>query len=185
MASLADVVALGSLIALGSLCFAQTAPAAESYKVLKTTQTMGTGGIDYVYADNDNRRLYVPRGNQVLAFSIASIFTELVVWLALLALVLIFAFRWIRAYVVRTSLGDERKAAVISGFRLGFRVLFVVVFLILVSRFLEDRIVRLIDDFIKTVQTPFYKSGSTEISILTIVLALPVFWPCGFLPRHP
>ena len=67
---LADVVALGGLITLGSLCFAQTAPAAEPYKLLKTTQTMGTGGIDYVYADNDNRRLYVPRGNQVLAFDL-------------------------------------------------------------------------------------------------------------------
>jgi len=40
------------------------------YKVIKTTQTMGTGRIDYVYADNDNRKLYVPRGNQVLAFDL-------------------------------------------------------------------------------------------------------------------
>jgi DNA-binding beta-propeller fold protein YncE len=70
IASLSGVVALGGLIALGSLCFAQTAPAAESYKILKTTQTMGTGGIDYVYADNDNRRLYIPRGNEVLAFDL-------------------------------------------------------------------------------------------------------------------
>ena len=38
------------------------------YKILKTTQTMGTGGIDYVYADNDGRRLYVPRGGEVLVF---------------------------------------------------------------------------------------------------------------------
>src|ERR1017187_1025038 len=68
--SLADVVALGGLITLASVCFAQTAPAAEPYKILKTTQTMGTGGIDYVYADNDNRRLYVARGNQVLAFDL-------------------------------------------------------------------------------------------------------------------
>ncbi len=42
-------------------------PDKHAYKIVKTTQTMGTGGIDYVYADNDNRRLYVPRGNQVLA----------------------------------------------------------------------------------------------------------------------
>jgi DNA-binding beta-propeller fold protein YncE len=40
------------------------------YKILKTTQTMGTGGIDYVYADNDNRRLYVPRGGEVLVFDL-------------------------------------------------------------------------------------------------------------------
>jgi DNA-binding beta-propeller fold protein YncE len=59
-----------SVIALALL--APTSPAAEPYKVLKTTQTMGTGGIDYVYADNDNSRLYVPRGNQVLVFDLES-----------------------------------------------------------------------------------------------------------------
>jgi DNA-binding beta-propeller fold protein YncE len=31
---------------------------------------MGSGGIDYVYADNDGRRLYVPRGDQVLVFDL-------------------------------------------------------------------------------------------------------------------
>jgi DNA-binding beta-propeller fold protein YncE len=40
------------------------------YKIINTTQTMGTGGIDYVYADSDGRRLYVPRGNQVLVFDL-------------------------------------------------------------------------------------------------------------------
>ena len=34
---------------------------------------MGAGGIDYVYADNDNRRLYVPRGSQVLVFDLDSL----------------------------------------------------------------------------------------------------------------
>ncbi len=63
---------LGSLIALGAAAslFAQTASAAGPYKIIKITQTMGTGGIDYVYADNDNRRLYVPRGTQVLVFDL-------------------------------------------------------------------------------------------------------------------
>ena len=49
---------------------AQTASAAEPYKILSITQTMGTGGIDYVYADNDGRRIYVPRGSQILAFDL-------------------------------------------------------------------------------------------------------------------
>jgi hypothetical protein len=31
---------------------------------------MGSGAIDYVYADNDGRRPYVPRGNQVLVFDL-------------------------------------------------------------------------------------------------------------------
>ncbi len=40
------------------------------YKVLDTTQVMGNGGIDYVYADNDGRRAYVPRGTQTYVFDL-------------------------------------------------------------------------------------------------------------------
>src|SRR5665213_2407816 len=42
------------------------------YKVLATTQLMGTGGIDYVYADNDARRVYVPRGGNTFVFDLDS-----------------------------------------------------------------------------------------------------------------
>ncbi len=43
---------------------------AKPYKILNTGQKMGAGGIDYVYADNDERRLYVPRGGEVLVFNL-------------------------------------------------------------------------------------------------------------------
>jgi YVTN family beta-propeller protein len=64
-----------SLFAAGLALFAASgltpsALAADPYKILQSTQTMGTGGIDYVYADNDGRRLYIPRGNQILAFDL-------------------------------------------------------------------------------------------------------------------
>jgi DNA-binding beta-propeller fold protein YncE len=55
---------------LALIAWSRTASAAEPYKVVKTTQTMGSGGIDYVYADNDGRRLYVPRGGQILVFDL-------------------------------------------------------------------------------------------------------------------
>src|SRR5262252_782918 len=58
------------LVAAASVSLPQVASTAESYRILRTIQTMGSGGIDYVYADNDNRRLYVPRGDQVLAFDL-------------------------------------------------------------------------------------------------------------------
>jgi len=50
------------LIAVASLecaipAFAQEGP----YQVLKTAKVGGDGGFDYVYADSDGRRLYVPR----------------------------------------------------------------------------------------------------------------------------
>lgn len=40
----------------------------QPYKIVNTAQMMGSGGIDYVYADNDARRVYVPRGDAVLVF---------------------------------------------------------------------------------------------------------------------
>ena len=41
--------------------FAQQAPTAGPYKVLKTAKVGGDGGFDYVYADDSGRRLYIPR----------------------------------------------------------------------------------------------------------------------------
>src|SRR5437588_1583063 len=61
------------LIAAAVLFFIQaveTASAAAPYKIVNTAQVLGAGAIDYVYADNDGRRLYVPRGNQVLVFDL-------------------------------------------------------------------------------------------------------------------
>ena len=40
--------------------------------MLDTTQLMGSGGIDYVYADNDDRRVYVPRGGNTFVFDLDS-----------------------------------------------------------------------------------------------------------------
>ena len=42
------------------------------YKVLDTAQLMGNGGIDYVCADNDGRRVYVPRGGNTFVFDLDS-----------------------------------------------------------------------------------------------------------------
>ena len=67
-----------TLLAAGSALFAlDPLSAAESggkpYKIVNTAQLMGAGGIDYVFADSDGRRLYVPRGNQVLVFDLETL----------------------------------------------------------------------------------------------------------------
>src|SRR5216683_924334 len=66
--SRALIVAGIGLIALPN--FSQAAPEDKPYKIINSTQTMGTGRIDYVYADSDGRRLYIPRGSEVLVFDL-------------------------------------------------------------------------------------------------------------------
>src|ERR1017187_2739245 len=61
-----------SVAGLGLLAGSVLAQTDTPYKVLDTTQLMGNGGIDYVYADNDARRVYVPRGGNTLVFDLDS-----------------------------------------------------------------------------------------------------------------
>lgn len=46
------------------------AHAASNYKVVNTARVGGAGGFDYVYADADGRKLYVPRGNRVMVYDL-------------------------------------------------------------------------------------------------------------------
>ena len=50
-------LALAGIVMVASAGSAQTGP----YKVMKTAKTGGAGGFDYVFADAQGRRLYIPR----------------------------------------------------------------------------------------------------------------------------
>jgi DNA-binding beta-propeller fold protein YncE len=69
-AGFVSMIALSGLMALGQASFVRADETAKPYKVVNSTQVPGTGGIDYVFADSDGRRVYVPRGNQVLVFDL-------------------------------------------------------------------------------------------------------------------
>src|SRR5437868_3326352 len=59
-----------SIAGIGLMAGNALAQSNAPYKVLDTTQLMGSGGIDYVFADNDARRVYVPRGPQTFVFDL-------------------------------------------------------------------------------------------------------------------
>src|SRR3954468_1298518 len=52
------------------LVSAQSASAPQPYKILNSARVGGTGGFDYVFADSDSRRLYIPRGDRVTVFDL-------------------------------------------------------------------------------------------------------------------
>ena len=53
-----------------SRVLAQTSTATQPYKIVNSAQFPGAGGIDYVTADSASRRIYVPRGSEVLVFDL-------------------------------------------------------------------------------------------------------------------
>jgi DNA-binding beta-propeller fold protein YncE len=69
MNTLSRILSVAGIGLLAGNVLAQTD---TPYKVLDTTQLMGNGGIDYVFADNDGRRVYVPRGGSTFVFDLDS-----------------------------------------------------------------------------------------------------------------
>src|SRR5215510_11906754 len=53
---------LGGLAIIAVPAIAQDTTSSGPYKVLKTAKIGGLGGFDYIQADADGRRLYIPRG---------------------------------------------------------------------------------------------------------------------------
>jgi DNA-binding beta-propeller fold protein YncE len=62
-----------ALIATAPATRAATAAGGSPYQVVKAARVGGAGGFDYVYADAESRRLYIPRGNRVTVFDLDSL----------------------------------------------------------------------------------------------------------------
>ena len=61
---------------LAIIALAQPAPTTGPYKVVKTAKVGGDGSFDYVYADVDGRRLYVPRTGANARVSVFNLDTQ-------------------------------------------------------------------------------------------------------------
>ena len=55
---------VSGLIAVAAASATYQASSEGPYHVLQTAKVGGDGGFDYVYADSDGRKLYVPRSRQ-------------------------------------------------------------------------------------------------------------------------
>lgn len=70
------IAAVAATLAIaGALAVAQDGSASGPYKVLRTERVGGEGGFDYVYADSDGRRLYVPRSGPSKRISVFNLDT--------------------------------------------------------------------------------------------------------------
>jgi hypothetical protein len=56
-----SLLATAATICLSCVGLGQEKQQAGPYKVLQTAKVGGEGGFDYVYADDADRKLYVPR----------------------------------------------------------------------------------------------------------------------------
>jgi DNA-binding beta-propeller fold protein YncE len=63
---------LGGLALAGTMAMAQ---GSGPYKVIRTAKVGGVGGFDYIYADADGRRLYIPRSGAMARIAVYNLDT--------------------------------------------------------------------------------------------------------------
>src|SRR4051794_11299764 len=64
---------IAAILASAVFSFAEPAPGAGPYKLIKSEKVGGEGNFDYVYADPDGRKLYIPRADRVTVFDLDSL----------------------------------------------------------------------------------------------------------------
>jgi potassium efflux system protein len=83
----------------------------------------------------------------------------------------------------KTRLGEEVKERILRSFRLLLRILFLIIVTVLLLNFLGPGIVRFTTVVWTVLTTPFITAGDTRITIVTVLLALPVFYVATWISR--
>lgn len=116
-------------------------------------------------------------------FSLFELLAELVLPTLGVWLLLFVTFRILRRLILRVQLEDFNNQRVLKWVRRVFRFASLFVLIALAGRLLGAELLRWIGIVARILGQPFYSSGNTEISVVTLALVIPVFYLAGWLAR--
>ncbi len=114
----------------------------------------------------------------ILEFGTQLVLPVLAIWIAFYIL-----YRGIRRWARRVQLEDFNAPKVLKWTRRIIRLIVAFFVVILAGRLLGAELVKWTGTFVRVLSQPFFTSGSTQISVVTIVLVLPVFYLAGWFSR--
>ncbi|MFW5849393.1 MAG: mechanosensitive ion channel family protein [Spirochaetota bacterium] len=82
----------------------------------------------------------------------------------------------VKRLLAKSRLKEESRLRVMRWFRIAYRLLFLVAFVLLAANLLGDQIVQSIRSIFGFLSRPFFISGDTSISIVTLLLLIPIFY---------
>ena len=88
-----------------------------------------------------------------------------------------------RSLIAKSKLSDERKAVANRSVKLSGRIIYTLLAILLVVRLFGPRVFEYIGAFFAFLNEPFFTSGQTEISIVTIILMVPIFYLASRLAK--
>ncbi|NBF41180.1 MAG: mechanosensitive ion channel [Spirochaetes bacterium] len=122
-------------------------------------------------------------GDASLPFTPLSGVLELLLPLLVLLLAGRVAKALLQRWLSRTSWSEEARSRVLLWARRAYRVFTVVLIVSLVGRLFGAQMFSYLGAALSVLREPFYSSGNTEISVVTILLLIPVFYLATWLSR--
>ncbi len=115
-------------------------------------------------------------GKIELTFSLLEMITK--VGLPFIGMIILyFILMWlIRKLVGMSRLIEETRVKTVQYIRLGLKILIIAGFLMTVGNLLGSRVNYYISRFLNILNSPFFVSGNTQISVVTLLMLIPVFY---------
>ncbi|MFW5784362.1 MAG: mechanosensitive ion channel family protein [Spirochaetota bacterium] len=83
---------------------------------------------------------------------------------------------FVRRLVETSQMKDESKQRFLRWFRLAYRLAFLLAVALLAANLLGDQIIESVRSILGFLSEPFFTSGNTEISVVTLLLLVPIFY---------
>lgn len=122
-------------------------------------------------------------GDTALPFTPLEGIVELVLPLAALALTARVGRRLLQRWLARTSWSEEARGRLVRWARRLYRIVAAVVIVSLAGGLFGAQMFAYLSAALGVLQEPFFSSGNTEISVVTLILLIPVFYAATWLGR--
>ena len=112
---------------------------------------------------------------------------QLILRFVLPVIILVVTYKLIILYLYKslkkTSLTDETKKRTIKYIRILFRVVILVSFMVIIDKLLGDEVASYMKLVLSVLNEPFFVTGTTSISLVTVFMMLPLFYFSSWLGK--
>ncbi len=122
-------------------------------------------------------------GSRELPFTFFELIIEFVIPVAASFFIYRLLLAGFRKLISKSKLKDKTKKNTIIWIRRVLGILVILVFILLLGRLFGAEIFAYIKLFYQFLSKPFFESGSTKISFITIILAIPIFYFASWAAR--
>lgn len=118
-----------------------------------------------------------------LPFSVLRLLLEFFFPLVLLVALLWFGVKLVRRSVQKVAITEDTRDRVMLWTRRVARLVWAVAIVLLASRLLRAEMARWMLLAFRALNQPFFTSGGTSVSVVTLLLVIPVFYVAGWVSR--